>query len=217
LLWFFVQHPFAHKSLYKHGVNALYFRMPSITLHIARHGQTALNREQRFQGSTDAPLDETGLAQAEAMVHMLPPGITRIIASPLQRAQQTALCAARLHKQPVLTMSEFRERDYGVFEGLNREELEARHASIWHAKIVQKWDQAPPGAETMREVRTRVEAGIARLHAEHAGETILLVAHGFIARMLHFLHHKLPEEQFYALPMMANTELASYTLEAPVK
>jgi len=191
--------------------------MSIITLYLARHGQTALNREHRFQGSTDVPLDETGFAQAEALARRLPHGITRIISSPLLRARQTALCAARVCGQEVLIMEEFRERDYGIFEGLNREELETRYADIWQRKIVQQWDEAPPGAETMRAVRARVDTGITRLHAEHAGQTLLLVAHGFIARMLHFLHNNLPEDQFYTLPMLDNADFVTYQLHAPTQ
>src|SRR4051812_34850023 len=71
--------------------------MPAITLYVARHGQTALNQQQRFQGSTDAPLNDEGCAQAELLSQRLPAGITRIVASPLLRARQTAEYVAKAH------------------------------------------------------------------------------------------------------------------------
>lgn len=110
-------------------------------------------------------------------------------------------------------MDEFRERDYGVFEGLNREDIEAKYADIWQRKIVQQWDDAPPGGETMRQVRTRVECGLARLCERHDGCTVLLVAHGFIARMLHMLLRELPEDQIQAQAMLGNAEFEKYLIE----
>ncbi|MEC5387548.1 histidine phosphatase family protein [Uliginosibacterium sp. H3] len=187
--------------------------MPVITLYVARHGQTALNQQRRFQGSTDAPLDAEGLAQAEALAQRLPPDITRIVASPMLRARQTAECVARARGLAVSLMETFCERDYGVFEGLNREDIEAQYAEIWQRKIVQQWDDAPPGGESMRQVRTRVEAGLAQLCETHAGETVLLVAHGFIARMLHWLLNDLPEEQIHAQTMLGNAEFERYLIE----
>lgn len=187
--------------------------MPATTLYVARHGQTALNKQQRFQGSTDQPLDEEGCAQAVLLAERLPAGITRIIASPLLRARQTAEYVAKAHSLEVVLMEEFRERDYGVFEGLNRAELEAQHAEIWGRKIVQQWDDAPPGAETMRQVRTRVEQGLKQLREQHGGETVLLVAHGFIARMLRMLLRELPEDQFHAQVMLGNAEFEKYLIE----
>jgi broad specificity phosphatase PhoE len=187
--------------------------MTSICLYLARHGQTRLNKEMRFQGSTDLPLNEEGLAQAHALAERLPADITRIIASPLLRARQTAECVATARKLPVMLMEEFRERDYGVFEGLNRADIEAQYAEIWQRKIVQQWDDAPPRGETMRQVRTRVEHGLARLCETHGEETVLLVAHGFIARMLHMLLRELPEDQIHAQTMMGNAEFEQYLIK----
>ncbi|MEC5397797.1 histidine phosphatase family protein [Uliginosibacterium sp. H1] len=181
-------------------------------LYLARHGQTALNREQRFQGSLDAPLDDTGIAQAVLLAEKLPTDISRIVSSPLLRARQTAESVAALRGLPVHLVEEFRERHYGVFEGLNRQELETRHAELWQRGIVRLWDEAPPGGETMRAVRSRVEQGLLRLHREHAGETVLLVAHGFVARMVHFLLHDLPEADIHQCTMLGNAEFGVYEL-----
>lgn len=181
-----------------------------ITLYLARHGETDLNVELRYQGRTDAQLNELGWTQAAQLAERLPTEITRIVASPLQRAQQTASVVSRRRGLPVLTMSEFRERDFGVFEGLNREDAMTRYPELWARNIAQLWDEAPPGGETIREVVQRVEQGLRCLEVGHPGETVLLVAHGFIARAVRYLVLRWPEDDFYLEPMMGNAEFQHY-------
>ncbi|WP_176256705.1 histidine phosphatase family protein [Derxia lacustris] len=184
-------------------------------LYMARHGQTDLNAQQRFQGSSDPPLNAAGIAQAEELARRLPAGLTRIVASPLQRARQTAEIVAASHGLPVLLMGEFRERCYGVFEGLSREDIEARYPELWARRIARHWDDGPPGGETMRQAVDRVDAALAALRAEHAGETVLLVAHGFVARAVHLLLRALPPEAFYDAPMIGNAEFEVFESGAP--
>ena len=64
-----------------------------------RHGETAWNREKRFQGHSDVPLNERGLLQAELLAGALPrEGVSRLLSSPLIRARQTAgIIGARLN------------------------------------------------------------------------------------------------------------------------
>ncbi len=69
-----------------------------LTVHLVRHGETEWNRDGRCQGVTDIPLTEKGIQQAEALGQVF--AATRpslILASPLQRAQETA---ARLEQFP---------------------------------------------------------------------------------------------------------------------
>ncbi|HSD38516.1 MAG TPA: histidine phosphatase family protein [Rhodocyclaceae bacterium] len=186
--------------------------MPATTLYVARHGQTAFNKQQRFQGSTDLPLDEEGCAQAELLAQRLPAGITRIIASPLLRARQTAGYVAKTHGLKVVLMEDFRERDYGVFEGLNRQELETQYAEIWRRKIAQQWDDAPPGGETMRETFQRVQVGLQLLATQQPGETVLLVAHGFVARAVRAILTQQAEADFFTTPMLGNAEFETYSI-----
>lgn len=186
-------------------------RMPTpIHLYLARHGETDLNVQMRYQGATDMPLNELGWTQAQTLAQRLPADISRIVASPLLRAQQTASLVSQARGLPVLTMSEFRERNFGVFEGLTHEEAQARHPELYARKVAMLWDDAPPGGETIREVVARVQAGLQRLEAEHGGESVLLVAHGFIARAVRYLVKRWPEHDFYLEPMMGNAEIHHY-------
>lgn len=83
-----------------------------------RHGETAWNRAGLVMGSTDIPLNELGLAQAEMSAgHLVNEPITHIVSSPLERARKTAeIINARLNK-PLSFVDELRECHWGMREG----------------------------------------------------------------------------------------------------
>jgi probable phosphoglycerate mutase len=164
----------------------------------------------RYQGSTDRPLNELGWSQARVLAEQVPQEVTRIVASPLLRAQQTASTVSQARSLPIVTLPEFRERDFGVFEALSLQETKDRYPELYRRKVAQQWDEAPRGGETIREVVVRVQAGLLRLEADYGGESVLLVAHGFIARAVRYLVMRWPETDFYVEPMMGNAEIQHY-------
>ena len=85
---------------------------------IWRHGQTDWNIENRFQGFTDIPLNETGLVQV-ARAGKLLTGLSpsQIIASDLSRAYFTAKALADLVNLEITKDKRLRETDGGKWEG----------------------------------------------------------------------------------------------------
>lgn len=143
-----------------------------------RHGQTLWNVEQRFQGHSDIPLDETGLAQAARAASLLAAlRPTVIVSSDLQRAHETALALGRVAKLDVAVDKDFRERGGGAWEGLTREEIAAR----WPEEYV-SWDA--PGGESVTEVAVRVGVALRRWAARLDDDGLLVVAsHGAALRL----------------------------------
>jgi glucosyl-3-phosphoglycerate phosphatase len=143
-----------------------------------RHGQTTWNREHRFQGQTDIPLDEVGEAQAEQAARQLAalrPGA--LFSSDLVRAQQTAAPLSRLTGLPVSLDKDLRERFGGDWEGLSdaviRERYPAERAT---------WN--PPNGEPTLVVADRVAAAFARIaDTLEAGQLAVLVGHGAALRL----------------------------------
>jgi len=92
--------------------------------YVLRHGQTDWNVQMRLQGSTDIPLNETGRTQAHVAAKILAgEGITRIIASPLSRALETArIVGAASGIEPVIDQRLI-ERNFGQFEGMTIDEV----------------------------------------------------------------------------------------------
>lgn len=158
-------------------------RPPRIrTLYMARHGETDWNRTGRFQGRTDVPLNDAGRAQAELLAGRLASlGIGAVMSSDLSRARQTAEIVARELELPFVHVEpDLRERGYGVFEGLTRDECIARYPDEWNGYP----HVEPPGAEPRAEVVHRVVRGLTRVAEavalEH--ETLLVVSHGAAMR-----------------------------------
>ena len=147
---------------------------------IARHGETAWNREGRWQGRTDIPLSDVGRAQARALADRLRVfAVARVHASHLRRAHETAeIVAAALGLPPPIVDPDLCERSFGCFEGLTGEECAERHPDLWSRYRLDRRD-VPPGAEGQALVVERMVRG---LSAAAAGVSVdapaLVVSHG---------------------------------------
>ena len=144
-----------------------------------RHGRTAWNLEGRFQGATDVPLDEVGLAQAAAAAPALAAvRPTAIVASDLSRASATARVLGDLVGLPVTHDAGLRETHGGTWQGLNREEILAAYPDLFLSWIAGH-DVAPPHGESRSEVVARVVAAVERhVDALPVGATLVVVSHG---------------------------------------
>ena len=148
------------------------------TLLLARHGETDWNRELRIQGSSDIELNELGRRQAQSLAQELTDvDLDAIYASDLRRARATAAAVAATHGLEVTLDPRLRERSFGSWEGLTREDVNAM----------------PPGShhdgETDEEVRERMLAAVREIAAAHPGEEVLIVSHGGALNTL--WHHAL--------------------------
>lgn len=160
----------------------------AVRLLLTRHGETEHNVEGRYAGSTDVPLNANGMRQAEELSKLpLLLEVDVIASSPLIRAVQTAVVVQRRLGKPLHIHPEFRERCVGVYEGLTREEAQARYPAQWNANITGIPDCAPDGGETLVQVTERIRAGLEKLLREYDGKTILLVAHGYVSREINRL------------------------------
>jgi broad specificity phosphatase PhoE len=156
-----------------------------IQLFLTRHGRTHWNHLGRFQGHSDVPLDDVGRAQAAALAPTLSGQIEAVIASDLLRASQTARIVADVLSIPVLALDpDLRERSYGVFEGLTREECRERHPSLWDARERNR-NFEPPGGESNAIVVARMQRGLTNAVERVRGRytACLIVGHGSSLRM----------------------------------
>ena len=170
-----------------------------------RHGRTPWNAEQRFQGQTDIPLDETGIAQAaraaKALARLRP---VRIVSSDLQRARMTAEPLAELTGLPVHVDTRLRETFAAEWQGLTRPDLEERFGAELLAWSVGP-DVRPGGGETRREVAVRMVDGIEQALIEvPVGETLVVTTHGGAARAAMGALLGLPADHWAALGVLAN-------------
>ena len=148
------------------------------SIFLARHGETAWNALHKLQGHTDVPLNETGRAQALALAELLlAEKITSVITSDLARARETgALIASRLAIAAPHTDSDLRERRFGIFEGLTREECAAQHPDAWRAWMAES--MAPRGGEPAEEIVLRMTRALGRIIDDGDHRPALVISHG---------------------------------------
>jgi probable phosphoglycerate mutase len=148
-------------------------------LYLARHGETDWNAVGRWQGHTDVPLNATGEAQARALAELLRgAGLSAVVSSDLARARETAVIVARLLNIAVAYVDAgLRERSFGPFEGLTRDECARLFPEAWRAW--QEERRAPEGAESDAALAARVAAALLRVAERVAGKgPALVVTHG---------------------------------------
>jgi glucosyl-3-phosphoglycerate phosphatase len=143
-----------------------------------RHGQTVWNFEDRFQGQTDIPLDDTGVAQADRAARLLAAlRPDAIFASDLSRAASTAAPLARLTGLPVTLDKDLRERHGGEWEGLTGPEIRSRYPAEFRT-----W--SPPGGELADAVADRVYNALERIiETLPAGALAVVASHGAAIRL----------------------------------
>jgi broad specificity phosphatase PhoE len=160
-------------------------------LFLFRHGETDWNREGRLQGHTDTSLNETGLAQAQALVERLRPHrLDAVISSDLARAWTTGRIVAGGLGIPLIGEPGLREAHIGEAEGLFWPEVKNRFGEA----LTERWftddDAAFPGGETGLETRSRGLAALRRFVAEQPYRRIGVSTHGAMVRQL--MKHALP-------------------------
>lgn len=158
------------------------------TVLLVRHGETTWNRERRVQGWAPTPLTERGHEQAAAVAaHVAAEyDVDRLVASDLRRAKETAREVVRATGAPLALDRGWRERSFGVYQGLTAEDIYEGHpefdllASGYTAATA-----TPEGGESLLDFRERVVDAWERLLSDPAAdETVVVVAHGGPVRLV---------------------------------
>lgn len=131
------------------------------------------------------PLTPLGRRQCEAVAQALAPNvIAAVYASPLERARASAEIIARPHGLDVRLEPAFREMSFGAWEGLTADEAMARFPETITAWRATPNLTTPPGGESLAAVAARVAAARDELLAAHRAETVVLVSHAIVIRLL---------------------------------
>ena len=152
---------------------------------LVRHGQTEWNRVERFRGRADLALDETGIAQAEAVAQRLAGlSVSTIYSSPLRRTLMTADILGRGLDAPVHALDGLIDIDFGRFQGLSPEEASERYGDVYRQWLESPQEVRFPRGESLGDVRERVTAAVSSLTPEHDGATVVLVSHKVVCQVL---------------------------------
>ena len=153
-----------------------------------RHGETAGNVDTRIQGQTDIGLNEKGHWQArQAAAALADETIAAIYTSDLSRAHDTARAIGQVLGLTPQPETGLRERAFGIFEKRTWAEIEhlwPEEARRWRERVP---DWAPAQGESLLALRERIQNLTHALAERHAGEQIVLVAHGGVMDVLYRL------------------------------
>ena len=167
-----------------------------VTVVLVRHGQTEMTIARGYSGSSEPgpSLDETGRQQARdaaALVHRIGTDLwddiaypSQVIASPMVRTQQTGEIVAERLDLPFATDATFAEANFGDWQGLTAEEIEARWPRMlepWHTEGLVR---PPGGGESVADVGARVREGLHRLQALGGPRTVVVVSHAVAIRAM---------------------------------
>lgn len=161
-------------------------------LYFIRHGQTIWNIEGKIAGATDVPLTELGHEQAEEAGRLLlKEGIRgdRILYSPLRRAEDTARHISRITGIPCFPEPRLKEQNFGKWEGKPvRGEAFIRDKQCFASRY--------DGGESMLQVGQRVYNLLDELKGLSEKETVILVAHNGISRVIKSYFEDMSNEEF---------------------
>ena len=157
--------------------------MPRLLL--VRHGNTKGNSAARFWGQTDVALSAAGIAQVEQIAdHLVEEKIDAIYSSQLRRATATANIIASRYQIEVTTCPELLEINFGKVEGLSFNEIGQRYPELVSAWPTRDPSFRFPEGESINDLDQRVSKFLGRLKKLSPEETVLVVAHSGVLRLL---------------------------------
>jgi broad specificity phosphatase PhoE len=169
-------------------------------LYTVRHGQTDYNREKRYAGSLDIPLNDIGYndtVEASSRLKTIGISFDIVITSSLQRAIKTAEILVK--NTPIVQCALCDERNYGKMQSLTVDEVALLKPKVVYITVGGDTHSTnPPEGETFKILRERAEQFHTWIFERYQGLKILIVSHGV------FL------QQFHGLFLFEGTQLVSH-------
>lgn len=189
-------------------------------LYFVRHGETEWNVRNKIQGSTDIPLNETGLLQARQLADELVAKkvsgefhVARAYTSPQLRAWKTAEIAAEALGVACVPLDGLREMNLGEWEGDNWAAIKEADSEVYRAWKENRRFTHTPGGESYNEVLKRTLSALGII-LERECEDVLVVSHSAIIMVVRCYIAKLPLEEMVKHFRTGNAQLVEISAEA---
>ena len=154
-------------------------RRERTTVYLARHGSVVGSESHRFIGHLDVPLSPRGEAEAAALARRLARApLAAAYSSDLVRTRRTAEIVCASHGIAAEPLPALREFSMGRWEGLTAEEIRGREPGAFDAWMADIGRFQFPEGESLPDVEARAWPAFEAIVARHAGERVLVVAHG---------------------------------------
>ena len=158
---------------------------------LARHGETTSNKERRFQGQLDVPLNDTGRAQALGLAEQVrEEGIAALYTSPLSRARETAEIVGAELGLEARPDDRLKEIDVGDWQTRLKADLERDDPEAWGAFRAAGEDFRFPGGESLLEQQERVVAALVDITQRRELPALVVCHRGVIRAALAHTHRR---------------------------
>ncbi|MBO7149081.1 MAG: histidine phosphatase family protein [Clostridia bacterium] len=181
-----------------------------VTFIIVRHGFSLGNKEKRFSGQLDTPLDEIGLSQADSIAKYVIKRfkIDSIYSSDLSRAYDTVKQIGEKLSIDIKKCTALREIDVGKWQGKLIEEVRNEFPESF-----EQYKQTPgcfkfDGGESYEELMIRVKHAFDEIAEENEGKTVLVGVHGGVIRSLRAAWNNIPIEKIKDIPHVPNASIS---------
>lgn len=173
---------------------------------IVRHGLSKANKEQRFSGQYDFPLDEIGVQQADAVSKYIYETfkVDRIYSSDLSRAYNTVKPLSELLGMEIIKRSDLREIDVGVWQNVLFKEVQEKYPETFKEYISNPGIWKFEGGECYADVQKRALHALEEIAAENEGKTVVIGTHGGLIRALRAAWEGIPLSEFKKVPNISN-------------
>lgn len=180
---------------------------------IVRHGETTWNRLGQIQGHLDSPLSSDGIAQANTLADRLHVELFDVlISSDLGRAHNTAKLIATRTGHTVSVDARLRERHYGIFQGMTRDEAKSVYPDVYARYHDESVTYAIPGGESTEECFHRNLDCFQEIVTRYPGKRVVVVTHGGVLDGLYRHVMRLPHVGSRAFTIV-NASLNWFTYE----
>ena len=188
--------------------------MITTTIYIVRHGETDNNYNHRFIGSTDHPLNARGMSQAACLrepFSKLP--LDAIYSSPRKRAYMTAEQIRGDRDMQIICDDGLAEIHCGEWEGLNRDEIEAK----WPG-MIDLWQFKPdelhmPNGETFEEVQNRAIDSLVNIVKKENGKCVAIACHMLTIQLIMAKLLNVPIREVWNMVRIENTSISTMKID----
>jgi len=180
-----------------------------VTFIIIRHGYSIGNKEKRFSGQMDIPLDEIGLCQAESVADYIVENfkVDSIYTSDLIRTVQTVKPTAERLGLAINKSKELREVDVGLWQGKLVEDIKKEYSENFKVYIKTPGLFRFDGGENYSDCLYRAKTFLEKLAEENEGKSIIIGTHGGVIRTLRAYIKNIPMDKIQDLPHVPNASI----------
>jgi alpha-ribazole phosphatase len=157
----------------------------TVRLMLVRHGEPEDAARGRCYGKLDVGLSDLGrehVRQTARWLERIP--FIAIYASPRRRARESAEIIANQLLRDVYVEDRLCEIDFGEFEGMTYDEVAEHYPEEYLAWMNRPTEVIFPGGESFEQMRERVTCAAAQVRASYRGQTVILVTHGGVYRII---------------------------------